>query len=57
MLDLIKSRRSIKKYKDKPVEKELIQKIVEAYEKSEANQREKKVFHSEHTKLSGRKNK
>lgn len=30
MLDLIKSRRSIKKYQDKPVEKELIQKIVEA---------------------------
>lgn len=34
----------------------LIQKIVEAYEKSEATQREKKVFYSENAKLAGRKN-
>ena len=34
----------------------LVQKIVEAYEKSEANQREKKVFYSDKAKLSGRKN-
>ena len=33
----------------------LIQKIVEAYEKSEATQREKKVFYSENAKLAGRK--
>lgn len=33
----------------------LIQKIVEAYEKSEASQREKKVFYSDKAKLSGRK--
>ena len=35
----------------------LIQKIVEAYEKSEATQREKKVLHSENKKFSGRNNK
>ena len=29
-LEAIKTRRSVKKYKDKPVEKELIDKIVEA---------------------------